>query len=488
LVIGTWSFALSTRKEVRLSDQKLFNRWWVVVGALVLQVSLGAVYIWSVFQTPLKEYFKWPESSVTLPAQIVLACFALAVIFGGRLQDKFGPRVIATIGGAVLGLGLILARFSESFAPGVALIWLIATFSVLGGIGIGMGYVCPIATCVKWFPDKRGLITGLAVAGFGAGAFFFAPLAKGLVSVGKYQLLGANLFDLPRIGVFSTFLTLGIVFLVLVVAGAQLLRNPPAGYVPKGWTPPQKAAGTGPVKQDFVPGEVLKTPQFWLLWLTYFAGCTAGLQVIMKASPIWESLKVGATAPDLVNADLVKSVGAAGAMAVSILAIFNSLGRIAWGKFSDNLGRKTTLVVMFAICGAAMLLLNILNTYPLYLIGICVVGFCFGGFLALYPAVTADYYGSKHYGVNYGLMFSAYGAGGIVGPMLAAALMKTVNKIDYKAVDATGNEIQKAFTVGDYKVAFVVAGVMCVAAAILTLFLRPPKAKSSPGAGAPKSA
>jgi OFA family oxalate/formate antiporter-like MFS transporter len=450
-----------------------------VVGALVLQVSLGAVYIWSVFQTPLKDYFKWPEASVTLPAQIVLACFALAVIFGGRLQDKFGPRVIATIGGVVLGAGLILARFSQSFAPGLALVWLIATFSVLGGIGIGMGYVCPIATCVKWFPDKRGLITGLAVAGFGAGAFFFAPLAKGLVSVGKYQLLGATLFGLPKIGVFNTFMTLGIVFLVLVVAGAQLLRNPPAGYVPKGWTPPQKAAVTGPAKQDFGPGDVLKTPQFWLLWLTYLAGCTAGLQVIMKASPIWESIKVGATASGAVNADLIKTVGAAGAMAVSILAIFNSLGRIAWGKISDSIGRKTTLVVMFVICGVAMLLLNVLRTYPLYLVGICVVGLCFGGFLALYPAVTADYYGSKHYGVNYGLMFSAYGVGGIVGPMLAAALMKTVSKLDYKAVDAAGNEIQKTFAVGNYQSAFMVAGAMCLAAAVLTFFVRPPKAKES---------
>jgi MFS transporter, OFA family, oxalate/formate antiporter len=281
-----------------MAEGKTYNRWLVVIGALVLQVSLGAVYIWSVFQTPLKEYFKWPEASVTLPAQIVLACFAIAVIFGGRLQDKFGPRIIATIGGIVLGAGLILARFSENFAPGVALIWLIVTFSVLGGFGIGMGYVCPIATCVKWFPDKRGLITGLAVAGFGAGAFFFAPLAKGLVSVGKYQLLGASLFSLPKIGVFNTFLTLGVVFLVLVVAGAQLLRNPPAGYVPAGWTPPQKAAGAAPARQDFTPVEVLKTPQFWLLWLTYFAGCTAGLQIIMKASPIWESVKIGSLATD----------------------------------------------------------------------------------------------------------------------------------------------------------------------------------------------
>src|SRR5512136_1431067 len=198
-----------------MADEKVMNRWLVVVGALIIQVSLGAVYIWSVFQTPLKGVFPtWTEANVTLPAQIVLAAFALAVIFGGRIQDKLGPRIVATAGGLILGVGLILARFTGSFAPGPALVWLIVTFSVLGGIGIGAGYVCPIATCVKWFPDKRGLITGLAVAGFGAGAFFFAPLAKGLISGVPYEILTLKLFPLPQLGIFSTFLILGIIFLV----------------------------------------------------------------------------------------------------------------------------------------------------------------------------------------------------------------------------------------------------------------------------------
>jgi MFS transporter, OFA family, oxalate/formate antiporter len=453
-----------------MSEGKVFNRWLVVVGALVIQVSLGAVYIWSVFQTPLKALFpNWTETQVTLPAQIVLAAFALAVIFGGRIQDKLGPRVVATAGGLILGVGLILARFTGNFAPGTALIWLIVTFSILGGIGIGAGYVCPIATCVKWFPDKRGLITGLAVAGFGAGAFFFAPLAKGLITGGKYQVLGANLFGLPKLGVFNTFMALGIIFLVAIVLGAQLLRNPPAGYKPAGWNPPQPAAGAAP-KVDFTPGEMLKTGRFWLLWITYFAGCTAGLQVIMKASPVWQSCAIGGCqAP--VDAVTFSAIGAAGAMAVAILAIFNSLGRILWGKLSDNLGRKPTLFVMFIICGVAMLLLNALRAYPLYLTGISVVGLCFGGFLALYPAVTADFYGTKHYGVNYGWMFSAYGAGGIAGPFLAAWLMKKSGDVPYLLTDGTS----KTFAMGNYQTAFIVAGVMCLLAAVLTLFVKPPR-------------
>jgi OFA family oxalate/formate antiporter-like MFS transporter len=216
---------------------------------------------------------------------------------------------------------------------------------------------------VKWFPDKKGLITGLSVAGFGAGAFFFAPLAKGLISGVPYELLGVKLFPLPELEVFNTFMALGIIFLVAVVAGAQILRNPPAGFVPKGWSPPKPAHGA-PAKVDFTPTEMLKLPTFWLLWLTYFAGCTAGLQVIMKASPIWQSFAFGSLTPPIAESEFQR-VTTAGAMAVSILAIFNSLGRILWGKISDTIGRKITLVAMFLICGAIMLVLNSMQTWYL---------------------------------------------------------------------------------------------------------------------------
>lgn len=452
----------------------VMNRWWVVVGALIIQISLGAVYIWSVFQTPLKGVFQaWTETQVTLPAQIVLAAFALAVIFGGRFQDRFGPRIVATIGGLILGGGMILACFTGRFSAGAALVWLIITYAVLGGLGIGAAYVCPIATCVKWFPDKRGLITGLAVAGFGAGAFFFAPLAKAFVSGGYYQLLGANLFTLPKLGVFNTFLALGLIFLVAIVIGAQLLRNPPAGYKPKGWDPPQPAVG-GPARVDFTPRQMLATPQFWLLWITYFAGCTAGLQVIMKASPVWQSFAIAPLTPPI-QADTFGAIAAAGAMAVAVLAIFNSAGRIVWGKISDNLGRKTALIVMFLLCGVAMLALNSFRAYGLYLVGICAVGLCFGGYLALYPAVVADFYGTKHLGFNYGWMFTAYGAGGIVGPFLAAWLMRVHAEVPYLSTDAAGQAVEKLFTVGNYQLAFVTAGIMCLVAAVLTFLLKAPR-------------
>ena len=310
------------------------------------------------------------------------------------------------------------------------------------------------------------------MAGFGAGAFFFAPLAKGLISGVRYELLGVALFPLPELEVFNTFLALGVIFLIAVVVGARFLQNPPAGYVPAGWTPQQPAQGTAQ-KEYFTPTEMLRTPMFWLLWLTYFAGCTAGLQVIMKASPIWQSFAFGSMTPPIAEVDFQR-ITTAGAMAVSILAIFNSLGRILWGKVSDSMGRKRTLVTMFTICGLAMVALDGLRTYPLYLSGICIVGLCFGGYLALYPAVTADLYGTKHLGVNYGWMFSAYGVGGLVGPFLAAWLMKVVSKVPYQVTEPGGKIVERLFAVGNYRPAFLVSGCACLIAAAICVLLRPP--------------
>ncbi len=468
-----------------MTNENVQNRWIVVLGALIVQVSLGAVYIWSVFQTPLKAAFPtWTETQVTYPSQIVLAAFALAVIIGGRIQDRLGPRIVGIAGGIILGVGLILAKFTENFisSPNLALYWLIFTFSILGGLGIGFAYVCPIATCVKWFPDKRGLITGLAVAGFGAGAFFFAPLATALIKGGAYDIMTLKLFNLPQVGVFNTFFILGVIFFIAVVLGSYLLKNPPAGYKPPGWNPPQTASSTGSqvnYSVDYTPTQMLATPTFWLLWITYFAGCTAGLQVIMKASPIWQSFAISGITTRPIPEDIFSHFLSQATMAVSIIAIFNTVGRILWGKVSDSIGRKATLVIMLILCGITMLFLNNMRTYSLYIIGTGIVGLCFGGYLALYPAVVTDYYGTKHTGVNYGLMFSAYGAGGLVGPYLAAKLMSVSEKVPY-LITEKGTQITKEFALGSYSTAFILCGIACIIAGVIILIVQPPKtAKSS---------
>ncbi|WPL15948.1 putative MFS-type transporter YhjX [Thiorhodovibrio winogradskyi] len=472
------------------------RRWSVVAGALIIQGSLGAVYIWSVFQTPLLAQFpRWSETQVTLPAQLVIAVLACSVILGGFIQDRLGPRLVGSLGGLILGLGLILAGLTGHFPSGPALAWLIGTYAVLGGIGIGMAYVCPVATCVKWFPDKRGLITGLAVAGFGAGAFFFAPLAQALISGSDYELFGVALFPLPQAGVFNTFIVLGVIFLLAVVLGAQLLRNPLPGYCPPGWTPPCSTSSQPSGQSDFTPesrpesnpkpdftpnfkpGKMLRTPTFWLLWITYLAGSTAGLMVIMKAAPIWKAFSLSAAAASEipVSHEYFADIASAAAMAVAVLALFNAAGRILWGRVSDSLGRRPTLVLMFILCALVLFALDWMRPYPLYLLGVSLIALCFGGYLALYPAICADYFGTRHIGVNYGLLFTAYGSGGLLGPFLAAALLRTDGSIQYQALDATGSLATGVFQLGEYNVAFMSAGFLCLAAALLTLALRPPQ-------------
>ena len=464
-----------------MAEKLLMKRWWVVAGALVIQASLGAVYIWSIFQQPLLEYFDgWTQVQVTYPAQIVLACFALGVILGGRLQDRLGPRLVATAGGVILSCGLVLASFAQLFEARTALAWLIMTYSVLGGFGIGIAYVCPIATCIKWFPDKRGLVTGLAVAGFGAGAFFLAPLARGLICGDAYAIFGVPLFPLPQIGVFNTLMTLGILFLVTVVSGAQIMRNPPPGYQPAGWTPPAKAGTASPVKADFTPSEMIRTRAFWVVWLTFFAGCTAGLMITMRASPIWQSFSFGEWVGPISQSTYL-SVTAMGATAVSILALFNATGRVMWGKVSDMIDRRVTLLIMFSICAAALLALDYLREFPLYLLGIGLVALCFGGFLSVYAVVTADMFGTRNMGANYGLVFTAYGAGGIMGPYLAATLRQSVDEVTYLTSCPKGRLQDVYFVIGDYSLAFWVSAGACLIAAVLVLQI---KHKSPAGAGA----
>ncbi|MCX7958555.1 MAG: OFA family MFS transporter [Deltaproteobacteria bacterium] len=441
-----------------MSEEKKFNRWLVVVGALMIQISLGAIYIYSVFKPALKDRFPdWSATDLALPSQLVLAFFALSMIIFGRIQDKLGPRKIATLGGILLGIGLFVASFAGN------LFMFVLGFSIIGGIGIGAAYVCPIATCVKWFPDMRGLITGLAVAGFGAGALVFTPVAKSLIA---------------SQGIMTTFLYLGIIFLIAVVIGAQFMINPPAGYKPEGWNPPAPAASpSGAVqKTDFTWQEMLKTAQFWLLWLTYFAGCTAGLMIIMNATNVWQSFSLlglfsGSPIPKDSYADIISK----GASAVIIVSILNAIGRIAWGKISDNIGRKPTLMIMFLYAGAIMLLLKFFTSYGLYLFGVASIGFCFGGFLALYPAVTADFFGTKNVGANYGWMFSAYGAGGLFGPWLAPKLMSVVKKVPYEVAEKSGEIVQKTYDAGNYTTAFVISGVLCIISAVLIIILKAPK-------------
>lgn len=401
------------------------KRWPVVLGALLIQASLGAIYIYSVFKPGLKTHFpSWSATDLALPSQVVLAVFALSMIVSGRIQDRIGPKKTATAGAAFILLGMYVAAKAGTLAQ------FVLGFGILGGIGIGAAYVCPIAACVKWFPDRRGLVTGLAVAGFGAGGLIFTPLASYLIAA---------------VGIMPTFFYLGLIFFLAIIIGARFLSAAPDGYCPSGWQPPAIAQNFDQ-KIDFTAQEMIKTGRFWLLWLTYFIGCTAGLLIIMNVTNIWQSITA-----------LNGAVGAA-ALVVILVSIANSLGRIVWGKISDSVGRNKILFLIFAILEATMFVLAFAAGPYLAAAGFAIVGLCFGGLLALYPAITADNFGAKNVGANYGLMFTAYGAGGLLGPWLAPRLM-TLS--------------QGATPAGDYSAALLIAGILCLAAALIILFFQP---------------
>jgi OFA family oxalate/formate antiporter-like MFS transporter len=443
-----------------MDGRNKFNRWFIVFGALLIQISLGAIYIYSVFKPGLKSCFPdWSNTDLALPSMMLLLFFGLGTIVAGRIQDRIGPRYVAMTGAVLLGIGLALASFSTS------LFTFTLGFGFIGGIGIGAAYVCPIATCVKWFPDKRGLISGLAVAGFGAGGLVFAPVARILMQA---------------VGVMNTFLFLGCAFFFIIIIGSLFMINPPEGYCPPGWTPPTPAGKSSGCAAGvhFTWQEMLRTSQFWLLWLTYFAGCSAGLLIIMNTVNIWQSFSMlnlvsqYPTIPGNIYLDMITR----GTTAVMTLSVLNALGRIVWGKISDVIGRMNTLSIMFIYVGVIMLSMNWLNSFPLFLFGVASVGFCFGGFLGLYPAVTADFFGTKHLGVNYGCMFMAYSIAGLFGPWIAPKLMNIVHEVPFENL-VDGVVTTKTYAAGNYLASFVVAGVLCLVSVLLIRIVKPPAAK-----------
>ena len=358
------------------------SRWKYVVAAIVINLCLGAVYAFSILVPQLEAQFHWTRIETSPAFTIALLTFSLSMIPAGRLQDRKGPRTVITIGGVLIGLGMILSSYTSS------LLWLYVSYGVLLGLGIGFAYGAPIATCSKWFPDKKGLITGLVVFGFGGGAILFAPLWTYIITNYSWQY---------------NFLVSGIIFMALTVSSAQIMRNPPKDYKPAGWNPPEKAKVA---KTDYEPTAMVKTLPFVLIWVSYWFGTNAGLMVISQAKQV--SMEIAGM--DSLQASL----------AVSILGGFNAVGRILWGFVGDKIGREKALTMGFLGCAIALSVISVVTEPTMFLIGLCLMGLCFGGFLASYPALTSDRYGSKNLGVNYGVVFTAYGAGSVLGPIMAS--------------------------------------------------------------------
>ena len=447
------------------NETKVMNRWIVVVGAILIQLCLGAIYAWSVFTTTLKAS---PESGgygfTATQTQWVfsagLVTFALVMLFAGRWQVRVGPRQVAAVGGLVLGAGYILGGFI-----GKTFVTQLVCIGIIGGAGIGLAYVVPIAVGVKWFPDKKGMITGLAVAGFGFGATIWVKLAGswfgGLLNT-------TSVFGLP--GVQSVFVIYGVAFLILVLVGSTVMVNPPAGWKPAGWNPQLTGGGaTVPVAADLTAGQMAGTPQYWGLLLMFTGSAMAGLMVIgcIRLFGV-DSLQANNVVNDAALAGTIAGT------AMAWYAILNGLGRIIWGVVSDKIGRKTALFLMCLIQGVMMLLFfKVGGTKIGLIVGACIIGFNFGGNFALFPAATADFFGNKNVGSNYPWVFLAYGIAGIAGPQVAGYFK------DAAATSGAGVDL--------WKTPFLIAGVACLIAAGLGLMLRAPK-PSTPTELAPEPA
>lgn len=390
----------------------------VTIAAILLNLASGFIYAWSVYAAALIKEMGFTKTQAMLPYTVALAMLALMMVPGGKLFDKYGPRIVAAVGGILMIVGMVLTSMQTTIQG------FIVFFGIMVGAGCGISYGVTIPSAVRWFsPAKRGLITGLVVAGLGLAAAYAAPLAQ---------------FIINAVGVKKTFMIIGIVFGGAVVFLSRFLALPPDGYVPPGTTVKESAISSGGnSKKDYAPSEMIATVQFWMIWFMYCFGAIAGLMVIGHIAII-------------ANIQAKLKWGFA---LVAILAVFNSGGRITGGFLSDRIGRNNTLIIMFLLQAANMLMFRNYTSMATLTLGVCITGIAYGALLGIFPALTYDYFGLKNSGMNYGLVFTAFGSAGVIGPLMAG-----------KIVDITGS----------YNYAYLVSAAILVISAIIVKLLKHP--------------
>lgn len=392
------------------------NRWRVVLGGVSMNLALGSLYAWSVFVLPLEEEFGWTRAETSWVFTIAIVSFASSFVLAGLIQDRRGPRIPAATGAVLVGLGFMLASFTTS------LLSLYVSFGLIVGLGNGFGYATPIPVGSKWFPDKRGLIVGVMVAGYGGGSAIFGPLANSLIE---------------QVGWRGTFRILAVVLCLMCLLGTWLLTNPPPDYRPAGWTP--RAAPAERSQRDIPTAEMVRMPTFYALWVAYCLGTTAGLMTISQLVPFARDAGLGATAATL---------------GISVGAVGSTGGRIFSGWLSDALGRLLTLRIMMLVSAVAMPALFLWREQAvLFYLLVAVVYWCFGTLLSVFASTSADFFGTRHLGMNYGLLFLAYGVAGILGPIIGAWVFDAFQ---------------------DYRYAFFAAGALALLAFVSVALARPP--------------
>jgi OFA family oxalate/formate antiporter-like MFS transporter len=406
------------------SQRFVLNRWWRIAGGLAMNLALGTLYAWSVFVAPLEQRFGWKRTDTSMVFTIAIAMFALAFVLAGRLQDRFGPFWVSVTGGLLVSTGYFMCSFTQSLP------WLYFWFGVVVGLGNGFGYATPIPVMAKWFPDHRGLAVGLAVAGYGGGSALFGPLCSSYL--------------IPHHGLDATFRILSVVFLAMTAVGTFLLRNPPEGYQPESWSPPPPTARGGATSYDFTPSEVLRTPTFYLMWTAYALGASSGLMVISQLVPFAKEKGVPAAA-----ASAALLVGAAGSVS----------GRMISGWISDALGRLNVLRLMIGVSIVVMaFLFSAAGTVAGFLAMVFAVYWCFGTQLSVNASTAADFWGTRHAGINYGMLYTAYGVAGVIGPRIGSTVFVSTHS---------------------YRAAFDTAAVLSAVALALELLARRPRVPSA---------
>lgn len=407
-----------------MNGQEQMNRWWRVVGGLLMNLALGTLYAWSIFVAPLEKEFGWKRADVSFVFSIVVFVFAVSFVVAGRIQDKKGPFWVSVTGGVLVSIGFFMCAYTTSQA------WLFLWFGLIAGLGNGFGYATPIPVMAKWFPDKRGTAVGLAVAGFGGGSAIFGPLGTYLIKTQGWR---------------PTFQILGAIFFVMTMVAAYLLKNPPAGYKPEGWVP-APATKVAATTYEFTPGDTLKTPAFYLMWIAYFLGCFAGLMVISQLIPFAKTM----------------GFGAEWAFAFFLItAAGSALGRIFSGTLSDAIGRLNVLRLMIAVSAVSMPLMYLAGSSVVVLLVMAfIVYWCYGTQLSVNASTASDFWGTKNAGINYGMLFTAWGVAGLTGSRFGGAMFDR-----YK----------------DYRYAFYTAGVLSVIALIAELLARRPTIPAKAG-------
>lgn len=400
-----------------MSSTRKTTGWFIAIAALCMNLILGILYSWSVISKNLISQWGWSNTEASIPYIVSVASFAITMIFAGRAQDKYGPKPVSLFGGVLLGGGLIASSLAHSLPL------MILTFGVIGGMGIGFAYSAVTPCAIKWFDGKKkGLISGIVVSGVGLSPVYMAPISNALLKSHTVE---------------ETFLYLGIFSLIGTVLLSLLMKNPPEGYIPE--TTSKQPAPTK--TNDYTWQEMTKTKSFWLLFIAFMMGGTAGLMLIGHIARIAK----------------VQAGWEGGYLLVVILAVFNALGRVSGGAISDKIGRTTSMLLFFLIQAVNMFLFSYYQSVPMLITGTIIAGWAYGALFSVFPAATGDFFGMKNFGVNYGLIFCGWGVGGIVGPLLGGFV-----------ADATGT----------YTISYIVSAIMLIVGAGIVRFTKAPVRKA----------